>query len=294
MKSQPLREPGYWYILIAACLWGTNGTAQALAPEGASPLVIGVLRITVGGLVLLAIAAMRRSLGGGKRWPLWPTLAAALSMAAYQLFFFAGVERTGVAIGTIVGIGSTPILAGPIGYLVRGERPDRRWAVATALGILGCSLLILVGRSIQIDLLGIFLATCAGGSYAVFTTASKGLIEEHPPEAVMAVAFCLGALFVLPLLFTGDLGWLVQPRGYLVIFHLGVVTAALGYTLFARGLRTVLVATAATLTLAEPLTAGLLGFIYLREPLTFSAALGILFIFAGLVVLSFSPVQPIS
>jgi DME family drug/metabolite transporter len=285
----PLRSPGYLYIFVAACLWGTNGTAQALAPDGARPLIIGTLRIAVGGLALLAVAVARRSLGGGKRWPLWPTLAAALSMAAYQLFFFAGVERTGVAIGTIVGIGSTPILAGPIGYLVRGERPGRRWAFATGLGILGCSLLILVGRSIQIDLLGIFLATCAGGSYAVFTAASKGLIEEHPPEAVMAVAFCLGALFVLPLLLTSDLGWLAQPRGYLVVLHLGVISAALAYTLFARGLRSVPVATAATLTLAEPLTAGLLGFLFLREPLTSSAALGVLLIFAGLVVLSTNP-----
>jgi DME family drug/metabolite transporter len=82
-------------------------------------------------------------------------------------------------------------------------------------------------------LLGIFLAVCAGGSYAVFTTVSKGLIEEHAPEAVMAVTFCLGACFVLPLLISADLHWLAQPAGFLVILHLGVITAALAYTLFA-------------------------------------------------------------
>jgi DME family drug/metabolite transporter len=281
-----MKNKGYWFVLLAACLWGTNGTAQALAPDAAQPLVIGTLRIALGGLVLLAIAGLRGVLGDGQRWSFWPTLIGALSMAAYQLFFFAGVERTGVAVGTIVGIGSTPILAGPIGYLVRGEKPGKRWMVATLLGVLGCALLILVGDDIQLDLLGIFLATCAGGSYSVFTTASKGLLEKHAPEAVMAVTFSLGALFVLPLLLGAELSWLAQPNGWLVILHLGVLTAALAYILFAYGLKLIPVATAATLTLAEPLTAGLLGFFFLKEPLTLPALIGILLIFAGLFVLS--------
>jgi len=281
-----MKSRGSWLVLLAACLWGTNGTAQTLAPPGAQPIIIGALRIALGGLTLLAIALSRRSLLDGRRWPFWPTLLGALSMAAYQVFFFAGVARTGVAIGTIVGIGSTPILAGPIGYLVRRERPNRRWALATGLGIIGCALLIMAGEQIHLDLLGIFLAICAGGSYAVFTTVCKGLIEEHSPEAVMAVTFCVGAVFLLPLLATADLHWLRQPAGFLVILHLGVITAGLAYTLFAQGLRLVPVATAASLTLGEPLTAGLLGVFFLRESLTTLAIFGILMIFFGLVVLT--------
>jgi len=108
----------------------------------------------------------------------------------------------------------------------------------------------------------------------------------HTPESVMAVTFCLGACFVLPLLFTADLHWLTQPSGYLVILHLGVITAGLAYTLFARGLRLVPVATAASLTLGEPLTAGLLGVLFLHEALTTLAVFGILLIFTGLMVLT--------
>jgi DME family drug/metabolite transporter len=288
-----MKNKGYWLVLLAACLWGTNGTAQALAPTEAQPLIIGTLRIALGGLVLLLFAVMRGNLRDQVRWARWPTLLAALSMAAYQLFFFAGVARTGVAVGTIVGIGSTPILAGPIGYLVRGEKPSRRWLVATLLGVLGCTFLIAVGGSVHVDLLGIFLAICAGGSYAVFTTMSKGLIEEHAPEAVMAVTFCLGALFVLPLLFTANLTWLAQPAGYLVVLHLGVISAAVAYILFANGLKLIPVATAATLTLGEPLTAGLLGIFYLREPVTVYELVGIALIFAGLVVLSMERPSPV-
>ena len=286
-----MKSRGYWLVLLAACLWGTNGTAQALAPQGAQPIIIGTLRIALGGLTLLVIAALRGALRDKKRWPFWPTMLGALSMASYQMFFFAGVARTGVAVGTIVGIGSTPILAGPIGFFVRGERPSRRWVIATALGIIGCAILIAAGEKIHLDLLGIFLAICAGGSYAIFTTVSKGLLEKHAPEAVMAVTFCLGACFVLPLLFTANLHWLTQPSGFLVILHLGVITAGLAYTLFARGLRLVPVATAASLTLGEPLTAGLLGVLFLHEALSTLAAFGILLIFTGLMVLTTEKVQ---
>jgi hypothetical protein len=51
----------------------------------------------------------------------------------------------------------------------------------------------------------------------------------------MAVTFCLGAVFVLPLLFFYDLSWLKQPGGGLAVLHLGLVSAALGYLLFGRG-----------------------------------------------------------
>lgn len=282
-----MRHNGVWLVLAAAVLWGTTGTAQALAPPGAGPAAIGAARQAVGGVALLAFALSRQAFARSGRWPLWPLMIAAACMAAYQLFFFAGVARTGVAVGTIVGIGSAPILAGAIGFLALGERPGRRWAIATLLAVAGCGLLIAAGRSIHVDPSGLLLATGAGAAYASFTVASKDLLEHKPPEAVMAVIFCLGALLLTPLFFTTDFSWLAQPGGLGVALHLGLVTVALAYSLFARGLSQVPVATAATLTLAEPLTAGTLGVFLLGERLTFMAGLGILLIFAGLVLVTF-------
>ena len=279
---------GAWLVLAAAVFWGTTGTAQALAPQGAQPATVGAARLAIGGAALLVFAAARRRLSRADHWPLWTTLIAAASMAAYQLFFFAGVAKTGVAVGTIVGIGSAPILAGAISYLVRGERPGRQWAIATALAILGSGLLIAAGHSIQVNPLGLLLAIGAGAAYASFTVASKGLLEEKPPEAVMAVVFCLGALLLAPLFFTNNLTWLAQPRGMAVALHLGLVTVAIAYSLFARGLSQVPVATAATLTLAEPLTAGVLGVFLLGERLNPIAVFGIVLIFAGLAIISIS------
>jgi DME family drug/metabolite transporter len=284
--AQMARRNGQWLVLAAAVLWGTTGTAQALAPVGAEPLVVGALRLAVGGAGLLAVALCRGGLDLRRRWPIGVTFCAAFFTAAYQVCFFAGVARTGVAVGTIVGIGSSPIAAGLLDWLVRKERPGRRWAIATCLAIIGCSLLAAKGGSLDVNPLGLLLAVGAGVSYAIYTLSVKGLLDDRSPDAVMAVVFCLGALMLSPLFFTADLHWLAEPRGIAVALHLGLVATALSYFLFARGLRTVPVSSAVTLSLAEPLTAGLLGVTVVGERLTLPAVAGIALLFLGLVLLA--------
>ena len=242
--------------------------------------------MAVGGVALLGLAAARGALRGGARWPPLATALAAGTMAAYQPLFFAGVARTGVAVGTIVAIGSAPVFAGILGRAIRGDQPGRRWRIATALAVLGCALLVAASGTISVDALGVLLALAAGLAYAGFAVSSKGLLEGHPPDAVTAVVFCLAALLLAPIWLWADLRWLAQPRGLAAALHLGLVATAVAYTLFARGLRVVPVATAVSLSLAEPLTAALLGIVVLGERLTMVAVLGAGLMLAGLVALA--------
>jgi DME family drug/metabolite transporter len=284
-KGTPTKN-GEWFVLAAAVLWGTTGTAQAFAPEGVQPAVVGAVRLAIGGLALLVLASARGVLRDLRVWPLVPTALGALCMAAYQVFFFKAVTETGVAVGTIVAIGSAPLFAGGLGFLVRRENPGLRWVAATLLAVAGCALLTLPKAEVNVNPVGVVLALGAGIAYATCTVAVKGLLEERPPDAVMAVLFCVAAILLSPLLFLGDLTWLAEGRGVAVALHLGLVATAAAYTLFARGLEAVPVATAVTLGLAEPFTAAALGVILLAERLSGSAMLGTGLIMAGLVMLS--------
>src|SRR5512133_2325668 len=147
---------GVFFVLAASLLWGTTGTSQALAPHDAQPLAIGALRLLVGGtaLCVLLLWQQRGSHEARPRLAPGPVVLGGLCMAAYQVLFFAGLRMTGVAVGTIVGIGSSPVLAGLLGFLFRGERPGWRWGAATLLAVAGCSLLALTGKEIHIDPLG--------------------------------------------------------------------------------------------------------------------------------------------
>ena len=270
----------------AAVLWGTTGTAQAFAPDEASSLAIGAVRLAVGGGALLLPALLRGSLRRGQQWPIGATLLGAASMAAYQPAFFAGVARTGVAVGTMVAIGSAPIIAGLIGLLVYRERPSRLWLAATGLAVLGCSLLVTAGDHVTVNVTGVLLALVAGACYAVYTFASKKLVDHLPADAVTAVVFTLGALFLSPLLFVLDLSWLAAGRGLAVALHLGLLATAAAYALYVRGLKWVKAETAVTLALAEPLTASLLGIFLLGEQLTMPGFIGIGLLFSGLALLA--------
>lgn len=287
-KQQPEQNTtigGHWFVIGAALLWGTTGTAQAFAPSGFDPKVIGALRLLIGGIALLFLAIKRKELGNFSDWKLLPVFLAASFTASYQLCFFAAVAKTGVAVGTIIGIGSAPIAGGLLGLIFRGERPGKRWLLATILAIIGCSILSFSGGDVAIDPLGVLLALGAGLSYAAYTLMIKGLLEKHAPNAIMAVVVCIGAALLSPALINIDINWLMQPRSIGVILHLGLATMALSYWLFARGLQSVQVATAVTLSLAEPMTAATLGILVLGEQLNTQAFFGISLIFAGLVVL---------
>lgn len=273
-------------VILAAVLWGTTGTTQALAPTGADPRTVGAVRLAVGGLALMLFSILRGFSFRSMRWPLQPTIFAGASMAAYNLFFFAGVARAGVAVGTIVTIGSAPIISGILGWIFLKERPDLRWAFATLLAIIGGILLVLPGAEIQTDYLGIGLALLSGLSYSIFSIASKGMLAETPPDVAMAVVFTIGAILLSPVLFITDTAWLAQPSGWSSALFLGLFSTAIAYILFARGLQFVPVAKAVTLTLAEPLTASTLGIALLGEKLTVSASMGVALIFIALMILA--------
>src|SRR6185436_13523427 len=106
-------------VLLAAVCFGTTGTAQAIGPA-ASPVAVGAARIVIGGATVAGIA---------------------VGVCVYQLSFFAAVNLTGVAVGTVVAIGTGPAAAGMLGRVVNGERLTGRWALATLCAAAGVVLL---------------------------------------------------------------------------------------------------------------------------------------------------------
>jgi DME family drug/metabolite transporter len=264
-------------VLLSALCFGTTGTAQALGPDGTEPVVVGAARVAVGGALLAALAWRR-----GGEWPRLPLLLGALGVAGYQLTFFAAVDATGVAVGTVVALGSGPVFAG----LLARERVSARWAAATGLAVLGVAVLVAAGASAEIDPGGVALALGAGLSYATYTVAAKALLAQHPPEAVMARLFGIGALLLAPVLAVEGLGEVGSPGGVALAVYLGAVPTALAYVLFARGLRHLPAGEVATLTLAEPVTATALGVVVLGERPGAVAILGVLLVLAGLAVLA--------
>ena len=282
-------------VLAGAFFWGTTGTAQALAPAGAHPVLVGTVRITVSALALLFIAVIRNNWSKRGGWQLFTAspaflnpwlLFASLGLAGYQPLFFSAVSLTGVAVGTVVTLGSAPICSGILDWYLGRGKPGKVWLVATMLAITGCAVLVFGKGDLRVSPLGILLAVGAGFSFAIYVGASKQLLVKHSSGSVILPAFLLAALMLSPSWFLFSKAWLFTPRGLGVSLHLGIVATALAYILFTRGLQGVRAPTAVTLSMAEPVTASLLGVFLLGEQLSVSALAGILIVFSGLAIVS--------
>lgn len=270
-------------ILLAASLWGTTATARTFAPAGAGPVAVGAARVIGGGLLLLLWSlrggALRELAARGTRTR-GLLAAGALAAAAYQTAFFAATARAGVAVGAVVTIGAAPGFTGILSLVVdRRRRPGVRWLVATTAAVTGCVLLVTGGHAGGASATGVALALLASFCYAVYATTASYLIGRGADgRAVVGAIFGGAAVLLLPVLLASPLAWLATGRGLAVVGYLAVLTTALAYLLYARGLRTTLVTTATTLGLAEPAIAALLGLTLLGEHLsgTGLAGLGVL------------------
>ena len=203
------------------------------------------------------------------------------------------MARVGVAVATVIALGSAPVFAGLLAWFTGEGRPAPRWAMATIGAVAGCALLVtgplLTGHAahVRLPLTGIVLAALAGLSYAGYSLIGGKLIARgHGANRVMGAMFGGGSLLVLPVLVAGGTHWLASVRGALVALHLAVFTTFVAYRLFGAGLRRTTAQVATTLTLAEPAVATVLGVALLHERLPAVSWAGMAALAAGLAVLA--------
>ncbi|NQX12189.1 EamA family transporter [Microbacteriaceae bacterium VKM Ac-2855] len=288
-------------VLLAAICFATTGTAQALGAADVHPLTLGAARIVLGGAVLagaLGVERMRRRAPvarprGSRRSAALLVVAGSLGVAGYQPTFFTGTGENGVAVGTIVALGSAPIFTGLLEWAVLRTPPGRRWAYSTALAAVGVVFLSGVfalggaAEGVRVTPLGLLASAGAGLCYGVYAVCGKLLLERGwTPAATMGAQFGVAAAVMLPVLLLADPAQLASGPVLLTVLWLGVITVAVAYTLFARGLRMLPAAQVSTLTLAEPATATVLGVVVLHEVLTPDAVIGLVVLLVAVLVLT--------
>lgn len=271
---------GVALVIAGAALFGTLGTARVLGPDASSASVGAVRLILAAGLLLLLASpfgwsALRAA------WRLPGVWVAGVAQAAFNLTFFGAVTRAGVAIGTLVAIGCTPILTG-----LASRHLTRSWAAATALALLGLTALLSQGFETGLSVSGVLLALGAAASYATFIVSSAALGGSPVDMSVkLAAIFTVAAVILAPALLLFPLDWASSTGGMAMVVYLVVAGTVGAYNLFNRGLHSVAAGTAATLALTEPLIATVLGVVVLGERLSLLGWLGAAVIIVALTVM---------
>ncbi|MCX5231457.1 DMT family transporter [Streptomyces sp. NBC_00233] len=278
---------GAFQVASGALLWGTIGLAYSFVHE-AGILAVSSLRAAIATCALLAYMACTRRLSALKRLAepriLITCLFGAVAVTTFQVCLFAAIRSAGVAMATLLAIGSAPVFTGVFSIL-RKQRPEPGWLLATILGIAGLGLICLPsGTAAAIPLPGVIYALAAGTAYSASTIAAKSLTTAGiQPQAVTTAYFTGAALMLSPAAaITGGTIELSSPSEFLAIAWLGIMATSVAYCLYVSGLSEVTAPSAALLGLAEPLTAAAIGFALLKEEASTAGILGMTLITSGI------------
>ncbi|MFB4425993.1 DMT family transporter [Streptomyces sp. QL37] len=287
------------YLVVAGLAWGTAGAAASLLfrISDLGPLALSFWRC-VGGLALLGgVLALRprrpRTPTEPRRRRLLRILGTGIGLTVFQSAYFAAVEATGLAVGTVVTLGAGPVLIAVGARLTMGERLGRGGLAAVAGALIGLAVLVLGGEPAEVRPVGLLLAVLSAAGYAAITLLTRWLGRDGAAGdslSTSAWAFGIGAVGLLPMaaaeglvphtVETGQVLWL--------LVYVAAVPTALAYALYFAGAAVVRSATVSVIMLLEPVSAAVIAVTVLRERLTAATVVGTLLLLAAVAGLAFS------
>lgn len=268
MKPRP---SDLWLTAIAPTIWGSTYliTSELLPPH--RPLLAAALRALPAGLILLAVG---RQLPVGQWW--WRTLVlGVLNIGAFFSLLFVAAYRLPGGVAAIV-MSVQPIVVMLLGLGLLGERIRPLHLLACLLGATGIAMLVLQ-PSARLDLTGVLAGLAAAASMATGIVLGK---RWGHPAGVGLLTFTgwqlfIGGAVLAPLALSIEgLPPALTARNWLGFGYLGLVGALFAYVIWFRGIQRLPALTVSFLSLASPLAATLLGFVFLGQGLGLTHMLG--------------------
>jgi len=267
------------FLALAAVyvVWGSTYYAMRVAVGGLPPLLMGAMRFTVAGVILLAVARAR-----GAAWPTAKQWLAALPVGA--LFFIGGNGFVAIAETTLsssvaaVVCATMPLWTAVIASIA-GETPSRREWTGLAVGFAG--VVVLVGGAYTGgDPLHLVLLILSPLSWAIGSILARRLpLPEGVGAAGLEMTVGGLALAGVALLRGEPLPLNAPADAWLALLYLTIFGSLVAFTAFAWLLRNTRPAIATSYAYVNPAIAVVVGAVIGGERLGPSTALA-----AGLIV----------
>ena len=270
-------------VILAATLWGSTGTVQALIPEYKEPLVIGAVRLYLAAIFLFLISIMfdKNLFSAIFKSPVLIAFSG-LFMMLYNMTFFAAVLISGVGVGTAITIGSAPIWAILFELFIFKTKHGLKKLIGATLAVTGICVLTLFGDNTDWSNLGAFLALLSGLSYALYSLSTSRIVNKLSHHNTAAWTFLIAAFLSTPAFIFYPSSWVFSHEAIYHLIFLGTFATGVAYSLFTFGLKYLSSSTAVTLSIVEPITAVILAIIILGEFFSMSQNLAIMIIILGL------------
>ncbi len=288
MSPQPAAQSqsetrGLYFVALAVLFFSTSPVLTRWAAESLSAFEITTGRMLTAGLLVLAIARVRREpLPPAHDWPRFIGfgLVAALHFGCY----IASLNYTTIAHSLAITY-TAPIFVALFSVWFLNEGMDRRKWAGILVAVFGVAILAgfepeFTPRMAIGDLIALGSAVCFG----LYSVAGRSQRDRYGLFAYAGSVYTLAGLWLLPL------AWFnLSPNGYTPtavasILALGLLPLALGHTLYNAAVRRTS-ATVVNLIATQEVTGGiLLGILFLGEFPTPTSLVGVAITLLGIVL----------
>ena len=257
------RTSDIFLTALAPAIWGSTYLVTTQMLPAGYPVTLAVLRALPAGLLLLALTRCLPP----RAWLGRTFLLGALNFAVFwSLLFVAAYRLPGGVAATLGSLQALMVIVMARGWL--GTR-IRAGAVAAAMaGVFGVALLLL-GPEAGLDPVGIAAGLGGAASMAAGTVLSRRW--QPPVSALSFTAWQLtaGGLLLVPVALVLEPALPpLTPVNLAGLVWLGLIGAALTYWLWFRGLSRLEPGAASMLGMMSPVTAVILGWLWLGQALT--------------------------
>jgi drug/metabolite transporter (DMT)-like permease len=282
-------------LLGAAALWGGMYVVSAATFDQIPPVTLALVRILIGGAVLLI--AFRGRVGVGQAPPR-RVLAAGGIVALTMVLQFVGTDLTGAAEGALLTT-TTPVFVLLFGALLEHQRV-RGWAWAGVVVALA-GVAILASRSGQLGaaggpliggipapLVGDGLLVLSAATWALFSSVGRPLVRSVGAFRAILQASLVAAVLLVPfagLEMAGRPPPAVDGGTVAAALYLGIGSTALAWSLWYRGYARAPATVSAAAFFVQPLVGATLGLLVLREALGPGFVAGAALIGAGVLAI---------
>lgn len=295
--SSRAMTPSEWAMLLALSLmWGGAFFFNGVAVRELPVLAIVTARVALAAAILLAVLWAR----GGRLprgWPVWRAffVMGALNNALPFLLIVWGQRHIASGVASIINA-ATPLLTVVLAHgLTSDEKMNGGKLAGVLVGLAGVSVMIGFDaiRALGADVAAQLACLAATVSYALANIYGRRFRAMGvAPMTVATGQVIASTTLLLPLMLVVDRPWtLAMPSGAALgaVVGLAVVSTALAYVVFFRILSTAGATNLALVTFLIPISAILLGVLFLGETLAAKHVAGMALIGAGLAAIDGRP-----
>lgn len=278
MKNQHTKH--LLLLALATLFISTSGTLGKFI-DLPTPVIIWC-RSALGALFLFIYCRYKKfSIKIQSKKDLPTIILGALLLGTHWVTYFYALKLSNVAIG-MLSMFTFPVITALLEPLFTKSKFNPIHIVLALMVLLGIYILAPDFNFESTHLKGIGFGVFSAFSYALRNLILKRHVNKYNGTALMMQQALIVSIVLLPVIFTMDTSNIQSQFPYLLI--LGLVTTAIGHSLFIGSLKYFSVSTASIIGSAQPICGIIMAFIFLKEIPTINTYLGGALILATVIV----------